>query len=88
MLHRVADEQAEQFETVWTHEPPPVHTPTPREVHHLRMPRRHLTYEDIRQKAYQLWEQKGRPANCEQQCWHEAEQLLRYGMQVNGNRAA
>lgn len=92
VLHTLADEQAEQFQTVWTHDPPPVRTPQPRTTErpsgHLRIGPRHVTYEDIRAKAYQLWEQKGRPQGAEQQCWHEAEQQLRYGSRTNGSRAA
>jgi hypothetical protein len=79
LLHVVADAQSEQYQPLWSHDPP---APGPR----LLRPREsHVTYDDIRARAYQLWEQKGRPANAEQQCWDEAERSLR---QRSGHRAA
>ena len=90
MLHSVADEYAEKYQTVWTNDPPPVYRTRPvRESNtQERVRPRHVTYDDIRRKASEIWEQRGRPAGSEQQCWYEAEQALRFGTRTNGTRAA
>lgn len=81
LLHALADEQAEKWQTVWTNDPPP----RPR---NWQLHRPDVTLDDIRARAYQLWEQKGRPAGADQQCWLEAEQSLRHSGRKNGYHAA
>ena len=92
VLHTAADEHAEKFQTEWSNDPPSPYRTRPGTTRqpssHLKFRPPHITYDDIRRKAYEIWEQRGRPQGTEQQCWYEAEQTLRYGQRTNGNRAA
>lgn len=88
LLSVVAEEQSEQFYPVWTHDPAP---PGPR-LMKQREPREsrepEISYDDVRARAYQLWEQKGRPTGAEQQCWTEAERSLRRERAMRGGHRA
>ncbi|MCA9268383.1 MAG: DUF2934 domain-containing protein [Planctomycetales bacterium] len=91
LLHAAAEEEAEQRQAPWTNDPPVRYAPPrPRPVGSFS-PRAAYGYDDIRRRAYEIWEQKGRPIGLEQQCWYEAEQSLRHGRpgpRTNGYRAA
>lgn len=86
LLNVVAEEQSEQFHPLWTHDPLP---PGPRLMKQRESREPEISYDDIRARAYQLWEQNGRPAGAEQQCWTEAERSLRRERAArSGHRAA
>ncbi len=36
-----------------------------------------ITYEQISQRAYEIWEREGKPKGCEQEHWLKAEHELR-----------
>ena len=39
-------------------------------------PQRNPTYEEIRDKAYQLWVRSGRPIGMDEHFWHQADEIL------------
>ncbi len=54
---------------------------------HNLTPNTNVTEDEIRQRAFALWEQRGRPEGHDAEFWTQAERELTLGANLNGTTA-